>query len=35
MDPERSVSWTSPGSSFPTKEKNHSIREGRRATVDS
>lgn len=32
---ERSTSWTSPGTSFPIKEQNHSLREGRKATVDS
>lgn len=32
---ERSTSWTSPGTSFPIKEENHSLREGRKAIVDS
>lgn len=32
---ERSTSWTSPGTSFPIKEQNHSLRERRKAIVDS
>lgn len=32
---ERSASWTSPGISFLTNEQNHSLKERRKATVDS
>lgn len=32
---ERFTCWTSPGTSFPIKEQDHSLREGRKEIVDS